>query len=82
MNEALYKNVASDTGSSILISVFIKDSCWASAAHVITFEKLHSRDIELQANVGENWQGTTHVSLFSASSRLSGHFAPSIVKSH
>lgn len=82
MNEASYKNVASDTESSILISVFIKDSCWAPAAHVITSEKLHSRDIELQANVEENWQGTTRVSLFSASSRLSGHFTPSVIKSH
>jgi len=48
MNEASYKNVTSDTRSSILISVFIKDSCWAPAAHVITFAGLHSRDIELQ----------------------------------
>jgi len=82
MNEASYKNVASDTRSSILISVFIKDSCWAPAAHVITFAKLHSRDIELQAKAGENWQGTALISLFSTSSRLSGHFAPSAVKSH
>lgn len=57
MNEASHKTVASDTGGehSNLISVFIKGSCWTPAAHGITFAKLHGRDIELQANAGENW---------------------------